>query len=260
MDDPDRVNDSGMEAESDADRKAFAMIASAADDARRVPGLSRRAATIIRRLHRASAVSGGVTKPRLKRARVRRMRRAARRTATATGAILVVGAAWTIASDQIDPYKPPPRTQRWKPVFDPLLAEAHVNDPKASVAWGMRAFRRSGRRCVVLGHLVAGRIGRRADGRFQELAAGAPPDCLPRGRSTMVLVRDYGAATGGRTIVYGIAARGVSIGIGRRPPGRPLTIANDGTYVAVLPRSEIANLKAFVISGGKTTTRTLGLP
>lgn len=247
-----------MDLGGDLDRRVWARAAEGLFDARRLTRPGTADDHKLERMQAACEIAAGIVPASRRRAQLRRFRRWAQRTVLSVAVLSALGGAWTIASDRLNP---PPRTKVWRPVFDPLLAQAHARDPGGATVWGLRAFINAGRRCVVLGRVEGGRVGRRADGRFEELSAGAPPACLRRGQDTMLLVRKYGSTTGRRTLVYGVAARDVRVAIGRRPPGRELPVADDGTFVlAVAGADALVDAKAYITDRvGRVTVQALGV-
>lgn len=271
----------GAEDAWDPDEEAWALAAAGAQAGQQIPGVSRATRDRLRRIQAAGEVPAGIVPASRWRWRLRVVRRWVRMTLIATAAILAVSNAYSIADGWLHPYSPPPRTQNWRPVDDPLLALAQVRDPEGRGAWGMRVRTKAGTRCVTMGRLRAGRVGLRSRGRFEEFAAGAPERCLPKGVSSMVWTKDYGPTTGRRSVAYGLAAQGAKIHVGgadpssllsrgrdgellftgHRPPGRLVAVRDDGTFIYVaVGVNSLASRWAYVDDGHRVVATPLGLP
>jgi hypothetical protein len=218
-----------------ARREGYARMAVGAAEAHATPGLDDDDRNAFWHYWELFAKSAGLLPTAL---RGRRSRRAGRllRLVAAVSALVLAGAAWTIAGDRLNPppHRPPPKTELWKPSFDPQIAQARMRDPNGTVLWGLRSWLNdSDQRCIRLGRIVNGRLGKLIRHRFQEMKAGADPKCLPRGEATVVYAEDFGLATGARSVAYGVAGRDVHIRVGRRPPGQEVPVAGDGTFLYV---------------------------
>jgi hypothetical protein len=142
---------------------------------------------------------------------------------------------------------------------------ASVADPVDRYGWGVRVYYgRTGETCAIAGRLLRGRLGVMQNGSFHELAAGVPGQCTDLAAThALVAVRNYAAGAGTvRTVVYGVVDRTVTgIGTGRRPPGRPIPVADDGTFVhVVLGTHALDGQRAFVTRTDGTRSLPVGAP
>jgi hypothetical protein len=200
----------------------------------------------------------------------RRPRVVRRASVAAVGAVLVVAAGATgtkvFLADGGSVGSAGRYPADWRPApANRHLAQATVRDPVDPIPWGMRVYTGSrGATCLLVGRVAGARLGIVQDGRFAELASGAPGTCDDLGRRHAFFgLRDYGerTATGGRTVLYGIADRTISTVTLTTPSAtpRPLAIAPDGTFIMVLKGPNTLRHAQLVLRGTHgRTVRALG--
>lgn len=237
-------------------RRAWARVAHGAASALQVRGLSETTRAHLREVLDGSLVAAGVTPGR------RRPWRAVRRIVLGAFVVAMAVGAFTVANDRwLDPYHP--ATRELPSVVDPQLSQSRVPDPVDDIDWGLRVYNEpgTGRRCVVLGQLLAGNLGRASAGRFRPFGPRPKAYCKERDQRWMIIVRRFAVPPDGRrTAVFGVVDRTVlSLGIGRDAPGIPMPIGpDDGTVLYVVKGIEtLAGFKKYISDSRGTTVEDL---
>jgi hypothetical protein len=145
---------------------------------------------------------------------------------------------------------------------DRHLAQASRPDPVERGRWGLRLYTNTtGDACVVVGRVIAGRLGLVQNGRFSELPATAPGVCTDlRHLHVLATVRWIGATSGGRTLLYGIADRTIrGLSVVANGASSPIPIAADGSFIMVLKGSNaLRRAQLRVVGNDGTSVRAIG--
>jgi hypothetical protein len=173
--------------------------------------------------------------------------------AAVAGAVRLVVGDGTIVRGEQSPGKELRRAPR-----DRTLAAARAHDPVGGFDWGMRAYASAaGGRCLLVGRLDAGRIGRVTDGRFEPFSTDSPGTCSSAGSHSLVATRIYPAADGGRTVLFGFFDRTIHSARIESPRGdHAVDIAPDGTFLTV-SRGRRPARETLVLTGVRTERRVL---
>jgi hypothetical protein len=157
--------------------------------------------------------------------------------------------------------RPPERVQRAP--GDRRLAQASVVDPtETSAHWGLRLYTSAqGKTCVLAGRVVAGRLGIVQSGKFTELRANAPGQCVDLSPSHLIATtRSYAARNGARSLFYGVGDRTVTaLAVGRAGRFTNVPIAADGSFILVRPGVQaFRGMQLRVRRTGGTSVRQIG--
>jgi hypothetical protein len=118
------------------------------------------------------------------------------------------------------------------------LADALAPDPAGGPAWGIRVSEsETGQRCMAVGRVHDGRVGRIENGEFRELGRLGPSGCQPPlapGQAFSGRVSFTGSPEP-RSVAHGFAAADVDRIEIRPRRAAPITVepSADGTYIAV---------------------------
>jgi hypothetical protein len=198
-----------------------------------------------------------------RRVRRRRLGMGAAVVALLAGGAPVVATKVSIIDKGTIDGEPRPQEHFKREAGDRRLAQASSADPVERQPWGMRLYTSTqGETCVVVGRVVGERLGRLDGASFEELPANAEGVCADFGKVHILATYRGYSASGGRTIVYGVADRTISgLVLVRAGRATSIPIARDGSFVLAMRGGNAAAGAELRIEGaGGTVRQPLGPP
>jgi hypothetical protein len=205
----------------------------------------------------------------LERARAQRRTRR-RRLGLSAGVILLLAGGTPVVATKVSVTdkgslegEPRPQQHFKRKAGDRRLAQASSADPVERQPWGLRLYTSTqGDTCALVGRVVGERLGRLDGASFEELPANTEGACADFGKiHILATYRRYGAS-GGRTVVYGVADRTIrGLVLARAGRATRVPIARDGSFVLALRGVDAATGAELRIEGaGGTVRQPLGPP
>jgi hypothetical protein len=147
---------------------------------------------------------------------------------------------------------------------DRRIGQARAADPDGGPPWGVRqSTNPQGQRCLIVGRIVNHQLGIYNSGQFRPFPLSTPNNACDRGSDPLFeQARGYASdsVAGSRFVVWGFADRPITALQLKTSAGtKPVPIAGDNTFVAVLRGQDaLRGVELLISDGTRTRVRRIG--